>query len=141
LPTEDPVTAAIIHGWQEYQRVYEKFAADPFGTRDLNETQHVTTGEEASLIIERIAGFREDRVQSGGGLVFRDVTVAVDDPGADPRTAVVSYCVDRGGLRLIEVDTGKLVPASGTFREESTLELLPDGSWRVAKIRNESVKC
>ena len=61
LPTEDPESAAIIEGWQAYQRVYEKFASDPFGYTDFTETQYVTTGHEATTVMERIQALREER--------------------------------------------------------------------------------
>ena len=141
LPTEDPEEAAIIAGWQEYWRVYGLFAADPLGDRDPTETQYVTTGDEASGLLDKIAGLREDRIRAEGGFVFRDVVVEVRADDLSPRTALISYCVDRTDLRIFEIDTGEQIPAGGTLLERAELELMPDGVWVVSRIRNEKTPC
>ncbi|SHJ61968.1 hypothetical protein SAMN02745244_02900 [Tessaracoccus bendigoensis DSM 12906] len=141
LPTEDPEEAAIIAGWREYWRVYELFAADPLGDRDPTETQYVTTGEESRIILDRIARLREERIRSEGGFTFRDIVVDPGDKEATPRIAYISYCVDRAHLRLVRIDTGELVPAEGTLQERTELQLMLNGQWIVAQVRNEIAEC
>lgn len=137
LPTEDPETAAIIKGWQEYWRVYEKFAADPLGSKDLTETQYVTTGEESTGIVEDIESLREERLRTEGGLAFRDVSVEIDATDV----ADVSYCVDLTGYRVFEIDSGERVPRDVQMTETATMQKGQDGVWRVAKIRNKEAQC
>lgn len=141
LPTADSEEAAVIHGWQEYWRVYEKFAADPVGFSDLTETQYVTTGDEATVILQMIDGLREDRLRVDGGFVFRDVSLEMGPSTATPRTALLTYCLDRSTLRVFDIDSGEQIPNEGTLKERTTMELLPDGVWRVAKITNEMSPC
>ena len=141
LPTEDPETAAIIKGWQEYWRVYEKFAADPLGSKDLTETQYVTTGEEATLILDKLAALREERLRVQGGVVFRAVEVEKGLSSSEPRTAQLSYCLDRSHMQIMKIDSDERVPAEGTLAETALLVLMPDGSWRVSQITNEIKTC
>ena len=136
LPTADAESAAIIEGWQAYWRVYEKFVADPSLT-DLTETQHVTTGEESNGILATIEQLRAEGIRSEGGRQFRDVVVNL--VGSD--SATVAYCIDLSGLRVFDTKTGELVPRSGQLREQATLRKMPDRSWRVEQIRNESAQC
>ncbi len=141
LPTGDPETAAIIKGWQEYWRVYEKFAADPLGSKDLTETQYVTTGRQSTIILDAIASFRESRLRSEGGRLVRDVSVGQITETAEGATAVVEYCVDAEQLRVFNIDTGEQVPRSGTYSESASMLQGPDGTWRVELIQNEKAKC
>lgn len=138
LPTEDPVTAAVIHGWQEYQRVYEKFGSDPLGTQDLTETQYVTTGEEATGLLDSIDELRRERLRLGGGMVFRNVEVDV----VSPSQALVHYCLDLTNFLVFDIDSGERLIRKGGLQETSTMSLGKDGVWRVEKVRNEAVaKC
>ena len=139
LPTDDAESAAIIEGWQAYWRVYEKFSADPSLT-DLTETQYVTTGEEANLVLDRISLLKDAGLVNRGGLVFRNIEV-VRASDEVPAQATLTYCVDINSLVVIDEDTGKQVDRSGTWREHATLERGEDGVWRVAQIRNEEATC
>lgn len=144
MPTDDPETAAIIHGWQEYWRVYEKFAADPSGFTDFTETQYVTTGEESDLILDRIATLRHRNLKVEGAQRFRDVSVDEIRETLDGlRTTGVSYCADNSERRLIDAATGEVVPRKGgdTYRETASMVEGLDGIWRVASMENEESSC
>ena len=142
LPTGDPESAAIIAGWQEYFRVLDKFAADPFGYTDFSETQYVSTGDAANLIIEQIEGMRRLRLRSEGGFVFRDLSVTPSDPGPENATrAILEYCVDFGHLQVYNLDTGERLPRSGTYQETATMEQGKDTKWRLANIYNTEASC
>lgn len=139
LTTADVESAAIIEGWQAYWRVYEKFSADPSLT-DLTETQYVTTGEEANLVLDRLSLLKAAGLVNRGGLVFRNIEVAQASDEV-PAQATLTYCVDINSLLVIEQDTGRQVDRRGTWREHATLEQGEDGVWRVAQIRNEEATC
>lgn len=139
LPTEDPETAAIIKGWQEYWRVYEKYAADPRGDLDLTETQYVTTGEESTLILERLAHLKKEGLRSEGGIIFRDVVVSMQ--GGTPTTALVTYCADVSQLKVTDLDTNEPFERTGTLAEEVLMEQGKDGVWRASRVRNEANTC
>ena len=142
LPTEDPETAAIIEGWQEYQRVYEKFAMDPFGYTDFTETQYVAVDPEASTILNRIQALRERNLEFLGGSVFRNVEVGAF--GSDPdglRTAVLEYCADMNQASLRNRETEEIVERSGTYLERALMVEGPDGVWRVSDFEVEEATC
>lgn len=140
LPTEDPESAAIIAGWQEYQRVLRKFSADPQGFTDFSETQYVTTGEKANGILDEIEGYREQGLRILGDFRYDNVEVgeaALADHGS--REAVVSYCVDRAAMKVVDYEgrenaTDHLTPR---YPESATLVEGADGTWRVALVRND----
>ncbi|SHI33875.1 hypothetical protein SAMN02745244_00137 [Tessaracoccus bendigoensis DSM 12906] len=139
LPTEDPETAAVIEGWQAYWKVYEKFAADPASFKDFTETQYVTTGKQSVGILDELEQIREAGLRSDGGRQFRDIDVVIND--GSPRTAVVSYCMVLDSLRVVDAETGERVVRTGSVLEQDTLEEMPDGSWRVALVRNKAAVC
>lgn len=141
LPTQDPEIAAIIAGWQEYWRVYEKFAADPLTLTDLTETQYVTTGRQASIVHTSIASYREKRLRGDGGRVFRDVVVGNITKVGSARQATITYCADGAQLRVFDIDTNTLLPRSGTYRETAIMEEGPDGLWRVELLENVEAQC
>ena len=142
LPTGDPESAAIIAGWQEYQRVSDKFTADPFGYTDFSETQNVSTGDEANSIIRDVEVFRQRRHRTDGGMVFRDVTLIGVAPGpSGVREATLTYCIDVNALRVFHIDTGEPIERSGTYFETTTMQEGKDGKWRVSLMRNEEVPC
>ncbi|MDO5691850.1 MAG: hypothetical protein Q4G70_05115 [Pseudomonadota bacterium] len=144
LPTEDAVSAAIIDGWQEYQRVLDKFLADPHGFSDFSETQIVTTGEHMNTIIRNIEVYREHNIRSVGRLSFDDLAVGEVRPSAEgTREADLSYCVDRTQAKAETYDgepfgTGELIPR---FPEVATMVEGLDGIWRVGLIRNREEPC
>lgn len=144
LPTEDPESAAIIKGWQEYQRVRQKYLADPDGYTDFTETQNVTAGEQQNTILRNVELYRENRIRSHGGLVFDDVIVGKISETADGlQQAMLSYCVDRSNAKVTTYEgedypTGDLLPR---FTEQATLLEGLDGIWRVALIRNSEEPC
>lgn len=138
LPTDDPEKAAVIAGWQEYWRVYEKYAADPTGFADYTETQYVAIGEEANLILDRLELLRSQKLRNEGGMVFRDVEVVLDSARA---TAIVTYCSDLASLRVRDVISGEYVVRTGTMAETASLERGADGKWRVFQIRNDVREC
>ena len=144
LPTEDPETTAVIEGWQEYWRVYEKYAADPAAFEDFSGTRAVATGEEGERVIGSLNALKESGIRVIGSQEFRDVTVSEVSLRADRISeATVSYCVD--GSRLVRLDaesgepTGVEVPP--TYLEQARMELALDGVWRVAQIRNQRATC
>ena len=144
LPTEDPETAAIIEGWQEYQRVVEKFSKDPDGYTDteLVETQEVTWGVELRTVINRILALRENDLEYLGGTAFRDI--AVGEYGADSeglRTVTLTYCLDVSRAQLRNTLTDDVIDREGTFIEEALMTEGPDGIWRVTELRAESATC
>lgn len=138
LPTDDPEKAAVIAGWQEYWRVYEKYAADP-SLKDLTETQYVTTGAEANEVLDMISDLRRQGLRSEGGRVFSNVTVSPES--GTPRRAAVKYCVSVDSLILIEISTGQRVPRTGQYLEVAVLENMKDGTWRVSHVSNEDAQC
>lgn len=139
LPTESPENAAIIAGWQEYWRVYEKFAADPNGYTDFTETQYVTTDEESVVILDSIAGLRELGVRVVGGSVFRDVSVEV----LEKDIAEIAYCSDTTQVDVRYIDSGETFErdVADSYLETATMWKGDDDIWRVAKIRNEAAPC
>ncbi|WP_040282501.1 hypothetical protein [Tessaracoccus massiliensis] len=145
LPTEDPESAAIIAAWQEYQRVMDKYLADPDGYTDFTETQNVTTGEEQNIVLDTVQLYRERRIQSRGGLSFDSLTIGEMQPtgeGGQPQVAL-SYCVDRSQGRVVTYD-GEVFPTDHLqprFKEVSTMEQGLDGVWRVAVVRNGDEPC
>ncbi|QNP54687.1 hypothetical protein [Tessaracoccus defluvii] len=142
LPTGDPESAAIVAGWQEYFRVYEKYAADPLGYSDFSELMYVTTGDEANEVLDGIAHLREEDLRVEGGLQIRDVSVSTpvpDDLGI--RTATVKFCSDSSRVRLFRISTGERVLVERTLLEAFTMEEGADGKWRVAKVRNQAASC
>ncbi|MFT3889627.1 MAG: hypothetical protein QM713_15900 [Arachnia sp.] len=144
LPTEDPVSAAIIKGWQRYLEVYDKFAADPLTPTDWTETQLVTEGEERRGILDALQQLREERLMYKGGMVYRDVEVGAPVEGPDgTQTAVLTYCVDASRVVVVYADTGKPFERVGpsVLRETTTLVKAHDGTWRVSLIRNQEAKC
>ena len=142
LPTGDPESAAIIAGWQDYQGVFKKFSADPFGYTDFSETQYVSTGDAANLIIMQVELMRRDRVRSEGGFVFRDLTLVAPESGTDAvLQARLEYCVDVSGLKLFYIDTGEQLPRSGTFLETAIMEQGKDARWRVFRLHNIKQPC
>lgn len=142
LPTEDPESAAIIEGWQEYQRVYEKFAKDPNGYSDFTETQHVTWGHESVVILERIQAMREENLELLGGRSFRDFDVGELEPNAEgQRTALLTYCLDLGQLQLRDAVSHELVERTGAFKEEAWMLEGADGIWRVEGLNTLEDPC
>ncbi|GAA4894021.1 hypothetical protein GCM10025789_09030 [Tessaracoccus lubricantis] len=142
LPTEDPESAAIVAGWQEYQRVYEKFAMAPNEYSDFTETQYVTTGHESVVILDRIAGFRENGLELVGGVAFHDLAVGppTDEPDGTS-TATIEYCLDLNQLQVRDVATGDLVARSGRFEEVAYMRQGLDDVWRVEGITSSDEEC
>lgn len=101
----------------------------------------MTTGQEASIILLKLDDMRAARIRIEGGYIFRQISVVLADKGSAPRTAELTYCLDRTGLRLFNMDTGAPIPAQGTLLERATMRMMPDGSWRVESILNESKSC
>ena len=143
LPTEDPETAAIIKGWQEYWRVYEKFVGDPLGTHDLSEVQAIATGDQPNVFLRSVDIGRERRVSISGGQQFRDVVVGDISSSSASRVASMTYCADSSAVTMKNVDTGESVKKStgDTYRETVNLLEGTDGVWRVSKITNEEASC
>lgn len=143
MPTENAEEAAVIAGWQEYWRVYEKYAADPHGFTDFTETQLVTTGDEQVTILDTISYLREHNLLSLGGRVFQDVHVEFQKQSADkPNRASVTYCVDARNIKVVEEETGKPAERIGLVLEETaTMEQGLDGIWRAAGFTNEKAEC
>lgn len=137
LPTDDPEKAAVIAGWQEYWRVYEKYAADP-SLKDLTETQYVTTGEEATGILDALDELKRLGLKSEGGLIFKDVAVVSDSTSGEAR---LTYCLDLSRVRLVHVQTGQPYPRTGALLEQASLKMGADGIWRVSEILNGEAKC
>lgn len=126
----------------EYWRIYEKFAGDPALT-DLTETQTITTGEQQNLILDEISALREEGLKAQGGFTIRDVVISEVKPVDGVPSATVEYCVDRRGVRLVSIATGKPVPFSGpeTLSEAATFQQGSDGRWRVALLSNRAESC
>lgn len=142
LPTEDPETAAIIEGWQEYQRVYEKFAMDPSGYTDYTETQYVTTGQESTVILDRIDAFRNNNLELVKGRAFRDVVASPASDQADGTSiATITYCLDINQLEIRDTTTGELVERSGAFVETAHMRQGLDGIWRVEGHDSTGAEC
>lgn len=141
LPTTDPVEAAVIHGWQEYWRVYEKFAADPLGLTDQTETQYVTTGRQSTYVLDSLDSLKRMKVRSEGGLLFRDVAVGEAEVIGGETVRQITYCLDTTELRVINIETGERVARADTYRETATMVKGPDGTWRVEMIANRKVTC
>lgn len=142
LPTEDPETAAIIEGWQEYQRVYEKFAMDPFGYTDFTETQYVTTGHESTGILERIEALREENLALVGGLRYSDLQIGEFTNNSEGlRSTVLSYCLDINELQVRDLESGELVERSGRFAEQAFMTRGHDGTWRVEGLNTLDETC
>ncbi|MHA7861512.1 hypothetical protein ACX1DX_09090 [Tessaracoccus sp. Y36] len=140
LPTEDTESAAIIAGWQEYQRVLAKYLADPEGYTDFSETQYVTTGDQSNHILRDVELHRENKIRSLGGIAFAGLTLGdvTETPGG-ARQAELSYCLDRSGMK-VETYSGDEYPTSELaprFRETAVMEEGADGVWRVSLIRND----
>ncbi len=139
--TETAEQAEIRAAWMEYWRVYEKFAADP-SQPDWTETQGVTTGEEAALIVQSLGNLKDRGWRSLGGRQFRDIVVGQPEDGP-PGQVTITYCLDRSQVELVDARTGERIELelSLTYAETTTLELGDDGRWRVAMIRNEPKAC
>lgn len=132
LPTEDAESAAIIAGWQEYQRVYEKFAKAPNKYTDYTETQYVTTGHESIGFFDKIDALRDRGLELVGRRAFRDLSVSktVSEPDGTS-TAVLTYCLDLDALEVRDVSTGELVERGGVYEEVAYMRQGLDGVWRV----------
>ncbi|WP_353081786.1 hypothetical protein [Tessaracoccus lapidicaptus] len=141
--SESADQAAVRAAWMEYWRVYEKFAADP-SLPDWSETQRITAGEEATLIIQSIGALKDRGWRSLGGREFREVGVSLQGTSAEGRAvASVSYCLDSTAVQVVNALTGEpvTVDASPTLKEVATLEEGADGRWRVVEVRNEPAQC
>ncbi|GAA4893970.1 hypothetical protein GCM10025789_09000 [Tessaracoccus lubricantis] len=142
LPTEDPETAAIIAGWQEYQRVYEKYAMAPYDHGDLTETQTVTTGHEATVILDRLDALREQDLEYVGGRKFRKVSVQLTEENSEGLlTSSVGYCLDMEDVTLRVATTGEIIERTGTYREMAHLVRGRDDVWRVESIQSSEEPC
>ena len=142
LPTEDPESAAIIEGWQEYQRVYEKFAKDPNGYSDFTETQYVTVDPESVTVLDRIQALREQNLAVVGGSAYRGFEVgAISTTVEGLQTAVLTYCLDLNQFQLRDLTSGEFVQNGGTYRETAVMVEGQDGVWRVADVLSEAAAC
>lgn len=140
--TETPEQAEILAAWQHYKVVLQKFAGDP-SLSDLSETQLITTGEEQNGILSSIQGLRDSNLVSEGGLAYRDVTVGSPRVGSDGvKRAIVTYCVDRSKLIVVNQDTREPVDINNhlDLLEEATLAQVGN-KWLVETIRNEDGSC
>jgi len=139
LPTTSADNAAIIEGWQEYWRVYAKFTSAPNDYTDFSEVSYVTTDERGRIFLNVLTYMRENDLKNVGGHVFRDVRVEVVDEGV----AEVRYCLDTRLVDVRHADTDEPFEngVADTYDETATLHLGKDGIWRVAKIRDEEMKC
>lgn len=141
--TESPEQAEIRAAWLKYCDVRARFAADP-SQSDWSETQRVTTGEEANSILTELGALRNDGLRSLGGLRFRDIVVGEPTQRPDGVTeAVITYCVDRTDVKLVDTKTGEPLAVEEPFTlvETATLELGLDHVWRVALTRNQVKPC
>ncbi|MBB1484263.1 hypothetical protein H5392_10375 [Tessaracoccus sp. MC1865] len=139
LPTEDAESAAIIAGWQEYQRVLAKYLADPEGYTDFSETQYVTTGDQSNHILRNVEIYRENEIRNLGGLVFESLSVGEIQDFPSVRRGELTYCVDRSAVEIRKYD-GDPYPTAGLsprYVETATMEEGQDGVWRVALIEND----
>lgn len=133
---------AIREGLIRYWNVFDKFAADPTLT-DLTETQIVSTGEAANVILDEIQEIRENGHIAVGDRSFHDIAVAEPTTNADGMTtAQVTYCNDRSQVKVLDAktkeDTGHrpfpYVQVTATLHEGA------DGIWRIAMIRDQQVE-
>lgn len=140
---ESEERASIREGWEEYQRVFYEFAADPT-VDDWTETQYVTTGQESSNILTRLGWLREDNKRVEGDTVFRDVEITDPERNADGvAIAFVTACLDPSHRRIVDLDTGEPTEdqLTETLQERATMEEGADGIWRVALFENEFAEC
>lgn len=140
---ESDEIAAIREGWEEYNRVKEKFAKDPT-LKDLTETQYVTTGFAAQMIIEQISSLRKDNLRVVGDRIWRDVTITEPSTNADGVTiATVTACYDPTHAYAVDIDTEEPSKErlTKTLRETLLMEQGADKIWRVADYDNESEEC
>lgn len=141
--TESSEQAAVRAAWMEYWDVYQTFAADPW-LPDWSETQRITTGDQSTLIVQELGLLKDNGVRLIGGLQFREVVVGQPREGADGKSeAVMTYCVDRSSIVLVDAETEEPIKVEGpmTLAETVTLQLGKDGKWRVALMRNEARAC
>lgn len=142
--SEAEAAAAIRAGWEKYWTVLDKYGADPTLT-DLQETQTVTVGEAADTLPNEIIELREANLKMVGCRTFRDVLIGEPVANADGVTvAEVTYCRDDSGVDLVDITTGEpsgRKPEVLTFKGVATMELLPDGIWRLATKRDETASC
>lgn len=120
------------------------YASDPTLT-DLQETQYVAVGEEATQLPTSIRDLRKANLKMVGGRTFRDVVVGAPAPNVDGvMVSEVTYCLDGSGMDLVDITTGEpsgRKPDVLTFKGAATMELLPDGIWRLAVMRDENTPC
>lgn len=133
---------AIRQALMDYYAVMDKFAADPTLT-DLTETQYVTTGEEAGMIVKALNELRENGHVATGGRSFHDMRVGEPEVNSEDVTVVtVTYCQDQSRVRVLDAETREdtglhPVPFVDVV---ATLELGLDDKWRVAMIRDQEVE-
>lgn len=142
---ESDVQAEIRAGWENYERVMDKFVRDP-EMNDLTEIQHVTTGQEATDAVQGVVLTRQNNHKREGYVTFRDAVISEPVTNADGvTTAEVNYCFDPEHLRTVDVTTGE--PGENAIKPEQTMkvmvlmELMPDGTWRAAQSQTELAPC
>ncbi len=130
-------------GWEAYESARDMYYRDPELT-DWGALEAVTFGGETSRAIGAIATARDMNLKQRGDSIFRDVVVG--EPKTDSsgvRSSVVSYCHDPTRLDLVDTSTGEPVERTlaDTVVASATMQLVPDGSWRVAKLESRFELC
>jgi len=139
---EAPEVAEIRAAWERYEVLVDRFYRDP-DFNDLNALNDVAVGDELNAATQVVLDARSQNLQSVGEVVFHDVEISIGSTGMDgvPISSVV-YCVDLSDTRTVDATTGDLVhQPERTMRGEVTMEQLPDGGWRAARLRSEFVLC
>lgn len=144
---DTPEQAQIRAGWENYIRTVDKFLRDP-SLNDLTETQHVTTGQAATDVIQGITTMRGNNLKRTGDIIYRDAVISEPTTNADGVTiATVTHCLDPRHMLLVDIDTGKpgspdvALQPDQTLKSEVTMERMPDGTWRAALSRTEPATC
>ena len=141
--SESGEIADIRAGWEAYESTRDMYYRDP-DLKDWDALVAVTVGDEISRAMEAIATAREMNLKQRGDAIFRDVEISKPKTDADgTRSAVVSYCHDPTRLDLIDTSTDDSVirTLEDTVVARATMWLLPDGSWRAARLESKFEPC
>lgn len=139
---EEPEIAEIRAAWQRYQELIDRYYRDP-EFNDLDAPHDLVSGEELNALTKEVLDLRSEGLKITGSIVFRDVQVSDPvDSGNETQLATVTYCEDSTASQLVLAASGEVVyQPSSTVRGEVTMELMPDGLWRVVLYRSEESMC
>lgn len=150
ITSESAEVAAVRAAWQRYATVRDSYGKNPAQDVDPDKSQlakslyEVASGDGVRDVVDSIATLRAEGIHQEGDSVYRDVKILGPSTTDGVTVAQVSSCHDPAHRKMIVTATGAEYDnpnAKKTLRSTVTMQLFPDGKWRVTARESRFATC